>query len=141
MAIIPWVLLASIVLIVLFFAASDLWRGAVLLVRSRREAEARAACLLAEILPVEDLRHLNERGYIVVRSPSRANRVYHVPRRQGMVSVYDGGILAERLCVGSTTRIPDGDAVLLHKLMIEGSEEEYLNLANHFSPRPYTFPV
>ncbi len=30
--------------------------------------------------------------------------------------------------------LPDGDVVVMHKLMIEANEEEYLQKANHFAP-------
>ena len=141
MAVLAWLVLVALVAIVVIVVFPEVTRVLTRFAREKRLAEERAAMLLAELLAPEDLAHLNERGYLVVRSPKRPNRVYHVPRQQGMVSVYDGGVLTERLCVGSTRKIPDGDAVLLHKLMIEGNEDEYLLLANHFSPRPYTFPL
>ena len=30
--------------------------------------------------------------------------------------------------------LPDGDVVVMHKLMIEANEQEYLQKANHFAP-------
>ena len=40
------------------------------------------------------------------------------------VKVYEGGVPVMALCVQSMEPIPDGDAVLMHKLMIEGNEGE-----------------
>ena len=102
-----------------------------------RAAQERAEALLQEILTDEEYRQLDRRGYLEVRSPSRTNRLYRIPRHQGQVKVYEGGIPVMALCVQSMEPIPDGDAVLMHKLMIEGNEEEYLRVANRFAPRPW----
>ncbi len=141
MALVTWLALATVVVILVVMVYPDVVALLLHLAQQKREAEERAARVLAEILTPAELTHLSERGYLAVPSPGRPNRVYHVPRHAGMVSVYEGGMLTERLCVGATTKIPDGDVVVLHKLMIEGNEEEYLQLANHFSPRPYTIPM
>ena len=55
------------------------------------------------------------------------------------VKVYEGGVPIMALCVQSVEPIPDGDAVLMHKLMIEGNEQEYLRIANRFEPTLYGF--
>jgi hypothetical protein len=106
-----------------------------------REAERKAETMLGELLPPEQLQHLNQRGYIEVPSPKHAGRMYRIPRYQGPIAVYESGVLANLLCVRSVDPIPNGDAVLMHKLMIEGSEDEYLKIANPIRPRPYTFTV
>jgi hypothetical protein len=62
-----------------------------------------------------------------------------VPRHQGQVKVFESGVPIMALCVQSVEPIPDGDAVLMHKLMIEGNEEEYLRVANRFEPTLYGF--
>jgi hypothetical protein len=131
------VALAVIIAVLLF---PDFLRALWSRAQTRQTAEARAMQMLGEILAPDEIDHLLSRGYLVVRSPSRPGRIYHVPRRRGLVQVYEGGELTERLCVGSVTYVPDGDLVLLHKLMIEASEDEYLRMANHFSPRPFTYP-
>ena len=104
-----------------------------------REAERRADEMLAELLPAQDVHELNRRGYLEVPSPKRAERVYRIPRFQGPIAVYEGGVLTNLLCVRSVEPIPNADAVLLHKLMIEGDEEGYLKIANTIRPRPYSF--
>ena len=136
-----YVLLILILIVLLAVLLPAIIRGAALLSRDRREAERRAQHLLTEMLTPEELVELNQKGYLRVPSPKRDTRVYHIPQHQGMVSVYEGGTLAERLCVGATSYIPEGDVVLMHKLMIEGDEDEYLRVANHFPPRPYSFQV
>ena len=104
-----------------------------------REANERAEALLRSLLDDEEFRQLNRRGYLEVPSPSRPRRIYRVPRHQGQVKVYEGGVPMMALCVQSVEPIPDGDAVLMHKLMIEGNEEEYLRIANRFEPTLYGF--
>ncbi|HEX2987879.1 MAG TPA: hypothetical protein VHS06_06885 [Chloroflexota bacterium] len=98
------------------------------------EAERRAEALLQEVLPEEQNRDLDSRGYLEVPSPSRQNRVYRVPRGRGMVSVYEDGRAIMSLCVQPVEWVPGADVVLMHKLMIEGNEEDYLRIANQFEP-------
>ena len=104
-----------------------------------REAQERAETLLKDLLTDDEYRQINRRGYLEVPSPSRPRRVYRVPRHQGQVKVYEGGVPIMALCVQSVEPIPDGDAVLMHKLMIEGNEVEYLRIANRFEPTLYGF--
>lgn len=104
-----------------------------------REAQERAEALLRDLLSEDDYRNLNRRGYLEVPSPSRPRRIYRVPRHQGQVKVYEGGVPVMALCVQSIEPIPDGDVVLMHKLMIEGNEAEYLRVANRFEPTLYGF--
>ncbi len=98
------------------------------------EAERRAEGLLQETLTSEESRELEHKGYLEVHSPSREGRVYRVPRGRGMVSVYEGGRAVMSLCVQPVEWIPGADVVLMHKLMIEANEEDYLKTANQFEP-------
>ncbi len=98
------------------------------------EAERRADQLLQEVLRPDQGQELAQRGYLEVPSPSRQGRVYRVPRGRGMVSVYEDGRAVMSLCVQPVEWIPASDVVLMHKLMIEANEEEYLKTANQFEP-------
>ena len=104
-----------------------------------REAQERAESLLRHVLSEDEYRSLDHRGYLEVRSPSREKRTYRIPRHQGQVKVYEGGVPIMALCVQSVDPIPDGDTILMHKLMIEGNEAEYLRVANRFEPTLYGF--
>ncbi|MHB1005089.1 MAG: hypothetical protein ACYC3S_05535 [Chloroflexota bacterium] len=106
-----------------------------------REAERRAEAMLSEMLPATDQQYLSQRGYLEVPSGKFAERRYRIPRFQGPVAVYERGSLVNLLCVRSVEPIPNADAILLHKLMIEGDEEGYLKAANSIRPRPYSFTV
>lgn len=98
------------------------------------EAEKRAESLLMEVLAQEQSTELEHKGYLEVPSPNRQGRVYRVPRGRGMVSVYEEGRAVMSLCVQPVEWIPGADVVLMHKLMIEGNEEDYLKTANQFEP-------
>lgn len=104
-----------------------------------REAQERAEALLKHVLSEDEYRSLDRRGYLEVKSPSRPRRVYRIPRHQGQVKVYEGGVPLMALCVQSVDPIPDGDTIVMHKLMIEGNEAEYLRVANRFEPTLYGF--
>ncbi len=96
----------------------------------RAEAERRAERMLRDILGEPSFQQFIRRGYLEVPSPSFPTRVYLVPERQGPVTVCEFGKPVMRLCVQCVERVPDYDAVAMHKLMIEGNEQEYLRVAN-----------
>lgn len=98
------------------------------------EAEKKAESLLQQMLTPEQGLELEHRGYLEIASPSREGRVYRVPRGRGMVSVYEDGRAVMSLCVQPVEWVPGADVVLMHKLMIEGNEEDYLKTANQFEP-------
>jgi len=100
-----------------------------------QEAHARAETLLKEMLTVAEYDQLGERGYLDVPSPSQPARTYRVPRKGGRVAVVEGGVEIESLCVAPVESVPPGDVVLIHKLMIEGDELEYLRRANRYRLR------
>ena len=95
--------------------------------------------MLRDVLTEDEYRQLAGAGYLEVPSPSRPRRIYRVPRHQGQVKVYEGGVPIMALCVQPVEPIPDGDVVMMHKLMIEGNEDEYLRIANRFEPTLYGF--
>ncbi len=93
-------------------------------------AEKRAKLLLEEFLTDQENRQLAESGHLLVRSPHQADRIYRIPAVGRWIDVYDSGKLSLRVCVQQRESIPAGDAVLMHKFMIEDSEEEYLRSAD-----------
>lgn len=103
------------------------------------EAELRAEALLREMLSDDEYRRLAREGFLEVRSPNLPGRVYHIPRHQGRVHVYERGRPVMKLCVQPTKPIPDADIVVMHKLMIEGNEHEYLRVANRFGYDTYHY--
>lgn len=100
-------------------------------------AKARAEQMLAEMLSPEEYTQLGRRGYLEVPSPNVPGRIYRIPKYRGRVHMYDGGKAVLSLCVQPVELVPDADVVLIHKLMIEGNEQEYLRLANRFEVTPF----
>jgi hypothetical protein len=95
-------------------------------------AERRATDLLRDILTPEQFHQLAWRGYLEIPSPTEPRRVYRVPRSKGYVQVIENGRAVMRLCLQPVEALPDADVVVLHKLMIEGNEEVYLQKANKY---------
>jgi hypothetical protein len=100
----------------------------------RTDAERRAQQLIVQMLNREQLVQLTSLGFLELRSRLIAGRTYRIPRRRGQVQVYEEGRHAGSLCIQPTRWVPDGDLVVMHKLMIEASEAEYLRTANFFKP-------
>lgn len=100
--------------------------------RARLEAQERAEQVVRSVLTVGEYEQLKIKGYLEIPSPGYPNRVYRIPPGAGMVAVLEGGRCVERLCAQSTSSIPEREVVVIHKLMIEANEQEYLKLANHF---------
>ncbi len=107
------------------------WRASV---GEHLSADGRARALLREMLSEGEYQQLTKFGYLEVSSPSNDQRVYRIPGAGGLVRVYERGTAVMELCLQSTEPLPDGDLILLHKLMIQGNEQEYLAKANHFAP-------
>jgi hypothetical protein len=95
-------------------------------------AERRAAELLHAVLTPEQYHQLTWRGYLEVPSPTEPQRIYRVPRNRGYIQVIENGQAVMRICVQPVENLPDADIIVLHKLMIEGNEETYLQKANKY---------
>lgn len=100
--------------------------------RARTDARARAEELVRSVLTSEEYHQLRTRGYLDVQSPGYPGRLYRIPSFSGTVGVMEGGRCVSRLCVQPVDSVPDPEGVVVHRLMIEGNEEEYLKTANHF---------
>jgi hypothetical protein len=87
--------------------------------------------MLQRILSEDERAQLQQNGFLEVRSRSTAGRRYRIPRRGGApVAVLepDGRVLY--LCLQPATPVAEQEQVLLHKLMLEGAEEDYWRRAN-----------
>ncbi|HEY7832933.1 MAG TPA: hypothetical protein VIG30_05135 [Ktedonobacterales bacterium] len=97
-------------------------------------ADGRARALMREMLSEAEYQQLTKFGYLEVSSPNNAERVYRIPGAGGLVRVYERGTAIMELCLQPVEPLPEGDVIVLHKLMIQGNEQEYLAKANHFAP-------
>lgn len=97
-------------------------------------AERRANALMREVLSTEQVQQVTKQGYVEIASPTIPHRTYRIPGAGGLVRVYDRGQAIMDLCLQPVESLPDGDVVVMHKLMIEANEAEYLERANRFAP-------
>lgn len=73
---------------------------------------------------------MREHGYLDVPSRLSPGRIYRIPVDPGLVMVFNGPKLIMRLCLVPLRRVPRSELVLVHKLLLEGMEEEYWRQAN-----------
>ncbi len=122
--------------VVVYAVAWTLWRCFLARPREEVEAEKRAASLLGEMLSERERQQLALFGYLTVRSPTVASRVYRIPALPGWVDICEWGKLTMRICAQPSEVLPAADIVLMHKLMIQANEQEYLRLATvRWTPR------
>ncbi len=86
--------------------------------------------MLRDLLDEREYQQLMECGYLDVASPGYVERVYRIPASAGWVCVYEHGRALVNLCVQPIVPLPADDVIALHKLMIEGDEQDYLERAN-----------
>jgi hypothetical protein len=116
-----------------------LWREGLLPILAQRAAQ-RAEQLLREHLTPTEYQQLSESGYIEIPSNLYPGRFYRIFARRQQLRVYvlgEAGSSQPRqrlynLCVVPFDPVPDGDLVLANKWMIEGDEQNYLSIANHY---------
>lgn len=94
----------------------------------------RAEALLHDVLDEREYQQLKRHGYFDVRSPTEAYRVYRIPAYAGLVRVYEHGVATHELCVQPVEPLPSADVAAMHKLMIQGNEQEYLLRARRHPP-------
>lgn len=92
-----------------------------------------AETLLRELLDEREYQQLKHRGYVDVASPNDSQRIYRIPSYAGLVRVYEDGWAVRELCLQSVEPLPSADVVLMHKLLIQGNELEYLARARQYA--------
>lgn len=119
------VVLVSLLVLAVGALAIVFWRASA--------AEKRARLLLRDLLTEAEYQQIEAHGYLDIMSPGRQDRFYRIPRDGGRVRVYEHGSLKCELCLRSTRSLPVSDSLVLHKVLIEGNEANYLATANRFS--------
>ena len=125
LTILGWIVIALVITPMVWLIFQPYFKGLL-------RAERRAADLLRDVLTPEQFRQLTWSGYLEVPSSTEPQRVYRVPLAKGYVQVVEHGRTVMRLCVQPIEYLPDADVVVLHKLMIEADEENYLLKANKY---------
>ena len=124
-----WIALAAEVgLIILVVLVSDR-----LALSNAVAADLRAEKLLLSLLSEEYYNLLRTAGYLEVRSRLVPSRVYRI-RRRGPVEVHELGRFRMYLCLKPLHPLPCSDVVLLHKVLLEGDEQRYIETANVIKP-------
>jgi len=100
-------------------------------------AQERSLELLRAVLDEGEVEQWTRQGYLDVSSPQHAQRIYRIRRTGGLVQVYEQGKVVRALCLQPVEPLPSHDLLVLHKLLIQGNEQEYLQQANQF---PALFP-
>lgn len=100
------------------------------------EAKKRAEKLLTEHLSPPQREQLAQKGHfeLDVISRSGERRRYQIRRGYaGNVKQVDpsSGRVLKTLCIHPRDRVPDADAMLAQKLLLEANETEFLRVANH----------
>lgn len=95
-----------------------------------RAAAKRAEALVRRVLSTEECAQLRRDGFLEVPSPSVAGRRYRIPRRGSPVAVLEPGSRVLYLCLQPETRVAPEELLLVHKLLLEGAEDEYWQRAN-----------
>jgi hypothetical protein len=96
--------------------------------RQIAEANEKAETLLKDVLNEEDYQFLLEMNHLLVETEEHR---YKISRRGTVREVDEEGKEIASFCIHERGfRLPDADAVLMHKLMLECDEEEWLRIAN-----------
>ena len=95
-----------------------------------RAAGKRAEALVRRVLSADERAQLRRNGFLEVPSPSVAGRRYRIPRRGSPVAVLEPGSRVQYLCLQPETPVATEELLLVHKLLLEGAEEEYWQRAN-----------
>lgn len=103
-------------------------------VEMNRDALRQARRLLFSELTATQRRMLHRRGYFTIRGSQGGIYRIHQGQVQNVVSVDERDQPRVRLCAHPSSRVPDEDAMLAQKLMLETDEEAFLEVANASSP-------
>ena len=129
-----WVILLTLALYYISHVGDGAWGHWSRRFSDHLSAERKAHTLMREMLSPEQFQQLTRHGYFEIASPAFAHRTYRIPGAGGLVRVYERGQPLMDLCLQPVETLPEGDVVVMHKLMIEANEQEYLAKANHFAP-------
>ena len=95
-----------------------------------READRRATLLLKEVLGEAAYEEFARKGYIEVPSRDFPGRTYLVKQWPEKVEVVEHGRTVAVLCAEPVSYVPPADLIVIHKLLIEDNEREFLKIAN-----------
>jgi hypothetical protein len=86
--------------------------------------------MLRRVLSEEERAQMQRDGFLEVPSPSVVGRRYRIPRRGAPVAVLEPSGRVVYLCLQPETPVAEQELVVIHKLLLEGAEEDYWQKAN-----------
>lgn len=95
-----------------------------------READRRATLLLRAVLGEPSYQEFVRKGHIEVPSRLYPGRAYLIKQWPEKVEVVEKGRTVAVLCAEPESDVPPADLIVIHKLMIEDNEQEFLRIAN-----------
>jgi hypothetical protein len=98
--------------------------------RPAHAANRRAEALVRRLLSTEEQAQLRRDGFLDVPSQQVSGRTYRIPRRGSPVAVLEPDGHVKYLCLQPEMPVASPELVLVHKLLLEGAEQEYWDKAN-----------
>lgn len=98
--------------------------------RQQRSARRRAEALVRQVLSADELMQLRRDGFLEVPSQAVSGRTYRIPRRGSPVAVLEPDGHVKYLCLQPIAPVAGPELVVVHKLMLEGAEDDYWHKAN-----------
>jgi hypothetical protein len=98
--------------------------------RRRHIANRRAQALVRHVLSEDEQTQLRREGFLEVRSQEVSGRTYRIPRRGSPVAVLEPDGHVKYLCLQPETPVAGPELVVVHKLLLEGAEDDYWQKAN-----------
>ena len=109
--------------------------SAVRMAGERAKARQKAETLLQECLSPKQREELALHQYFHIETigSNGERRRYRIERGRvrNVKQVTPEGLVIKTLCMHPVDHIPDADTMLAQKLYLEGSEQEFLSIANH----------
>ena len=96
----------------------------------RDTAKTRAEILLKSCLSDAQVRSLEDHGWFLIHGESGRRYRIHKGTAGNVVVLKDDGTSDHRLCFHPSMSVPEADAMLAQKLMLESCEKEALKMAN-----------
>ncbi len=86
--------------------------------------------MVQRILSDAERAQLRRDGFLEVPSRSVPGRRYRIPRRGSPIAVLEPNGRIVYLCLQPATPVAEPELVVLHKLLLEGAEDDYWQRAN-----------
>jgi hypothetical protein len=97
---------------------------------AERQASRRADLLVRQVLSASEFAQLRREGFIEVPSRISPGRRYWIPAGGSPVAALEPDGRLVYLCLQPAQPVPRQELVVIHKLLLEGAEDEFWRRAN-----------